>query len=262
MPIIQADQIDPAEFFRVLFVGKSGSGKSTAAVTAPPKKFMIDLDRRARSVAGTEDLTIFQPGIRDGWADISPILEKTVNQADRYPFQTTIVSSVTSALKIFTQDSLNFIKSKKQIKDDPEAESGAMQFGSLLIPGLRNYGFRAKCMDNLFFHTILQLPNNIIVEAHMIDNFNTDGIKEGESILAPDKFAQALPGFFDEVWYFETKDISSSVRQHHCWFHGHNIARTTIPALRNYKGVKGNPTLDWTNKNFFEEVNKIIDGYK
>jgi hypothetical protein len=257
MPIIQAKDIKPAEFFRVLFVGKSGSGKSTAAVTFPAKKFMIDLDRRGRSVAGTEDLTIFQPGPRDGWTEISPILDKAINYKE-YPFQTTIVSSVTSALKIFTQDSLNFIKSNKDIKDDPEAASGAMKFGTLLIPGLRNYGFRAKCMDNLFTHTILQLPNNIIIEAHMIDTFNDDGAKIGESILAPDKFAQALPGYFDEIWYFETVDVSATVRKHYCWFNGHSIARTTIKQLHDYKGVKGAPILDWTDKNFFEEVTKII----
>lgn len=253
MPIIQATDIKPAEHFRVLFVGKSGSGKSTAAVTFPPRRFMIDLDRRARSIAGTPDLTIYQPGPRDGWQDISPVLDKTIADAEgKYPFQTTIISSVTSALAIFTNDSLNFIKSGKDVKDDPEAKAGAMKFGSLLIPGMRNYLFRGACMDQLFLNTVVQLPNNVIVEAHIMDEYNKDGEKIGEALIAPDKLSQSLPGNFDEIWYFETVDVSNSVRRHKCWFHGKKMARTAFKSLQKVGSI------DWTDKNFYEEVMKIV----
>ena len=182
MPLIKSEELQPEEDLRILFVGDSGSGKSTASCSfaSPDKKMlMIDIDRRGQSVAGIPGLDIFQPNPRDGWVEIDPHLEKIIELAKigKYPYKTTSLASVTSVTEVFTRDSLKFIKSGidlkamaakgEQIDPDEKKFSGAMKIGSLTIPGMLNYLYRSEVMKQLYYNVLLMLPGNVIAEAHL-----------------------------------------------------------------------------------------------
>lgn len=253
MKQFKGTEIQPGKDWRIMFIGRSGSGKSTQGITFPGKKLMIDLDRRADAIKGAE-VDIIQPDIGDGWTQIDPIIEKLVNlaKAKQFPYDTTIVASVTSAAKIFTQDSLKFVTAAADKKGDQEA--GARKLGSLLIPGMSNYRYRAEAMEQAYAGMLL-FPGNLILEAHVVDRYNKAGEVDGEGILGPDKFAEALPTSFSEVWYFYTRSVSStSAKQFWVSFSTRPIARTA------YKELATVGDLNITGKNLYEEVMKIIGG--
>src|SRR5690606_10413019 len=94
---------------------------------------------------------------------------------------------------------------------------------------------------------------NLFLEAHVVDRYDKSGEKEGEGILGPDKFAEALPTGFSEVWYFYTKIISDA-QPKRFWvsFSTKPLARTTYPELSKIGD------MDITGKNLYEEIMKII----
>jgi len=262
MPFQKASDIVPNEYFRILFLGRSGCGKSTAALSFPGPRLMWDFDKRARTFAGKTETNIFTPGSDEGWTEIAPIMQAEIDKKP-YPYQTTVFCSVTSAQRMFTQDSLRYIANapakKAGVKlEESDMKGGANKIGSLLIPGMLNYRYRAECLNQLFFTEIFNIPNNLIVEAHIVNDYNEKGDVKGEQVLAPDKFTEEAKGYFDEIWHFEKEQISSAAPSRwKVYFHSKGFARTTVPAL---KGVSASEGLDITGKDLYTEVQRLING--
>lgn len=250
--IQNAKDLKPDKDWRILFVGRSGSGKSTQSCQwGQTPRFMFDMDNRIQSISGA-DVDYYQPELMDGWDKVDPIIMDFDRKvaANKYPYKTTIMSSVTASVRLMLRDAL---------RNEPK---GHMQRGSLKIPGLRQYLYRAEALSQLYFDHILTYPGDKIIEAHLVDEYeSTDegGLRKTgkEKILAPGNFGQELPGYFNEIWQFETEQSTNErrPRQHFVYFDGRGeLTRTAHPKLKEVR------KLDITNKNLYEEVMKILNG--
>jgi len=239
-----AKELRPSENWRILFVGRSGSGKSRAAASFPGPRYCYDLDGRIGSLRGI-DIDYDQFKEEFGFIAIDKKMEEHRNlaKANKYPYKTTLYSSVTSTMKYLLLDSI------KLIGEDQEKEGKGQMIGRLRIPGPRHYLFVSEAMSQIFDNGLHYFPGNVIVEAHVVNAYNSSGEVNGTRILATDKLSEYIPTKFDEVWEFSKVESSVETVSPRYWvsFDG-NLARTTREPLRNLR------KMEITNANFYEKL--------
>lgn len=228
-----------------LFIGRSGTGKSVAALSFPRPIYWMCLDNRLGLLEGEKDVfyDVFEPN--DGFNKVEQAIEREIlsKRGPKFPWKTVVFAGISSTLRRLLRDSISFIGTKES---GSEAK-GAQKFGSLIVPGLRNYLYVSSAFSQIFDNGLFLIPCNLIVEAHIVNDYDDKGNISGERILATDKLSEEIPGNFDEVWEFRTKNsaIVGQASKYEIAFNA-NIARSTM--------VKKIGFQDWTNKNLHQDI--------
>jgi hypothetical protein len=255
---------------RVMFVSRSGHGKSSALVSYPSKIYVFDFDNRFRGIApsirwlGKEkfqgiDFDFYNPN--DGFAAIDDKMNTLVNLAVRRqcPYQTIGFESVGTLLSMFTLDSQRLRGAVK--------ESGGKVRGRVKFLHPDDYNYALTAMRLLMFNYIFPLNElgiNTIFSAWVADKWGKpSNAKEfdppeviGERIIGPGNTVEEIMGYFDDLYYFRKHRpmISGQAPRFTVEFNG-GLAKTPYPLP--------NGEVDITSANFFQIwKEKINDGMK
>jgi len=236
-----------------LFKGGPGVGKTRAAGSYP-RVYFLSTDRKVGVLKATYPDSDIEFDIFMNFWDVYKRLEELEGDC-RY--QTVVIDTLTSLAQMAIDHSMLFRPEER--KDSKGKELGRSK-GQLMLPEIEDYGAEARglqmCIDKL---KIINLKWNayVILIAHILTIEGKD--KRGNTVFsstlwtAGKKIAAAIPGDFDEIYHFEvrpglTSDQATSyiAHTHH---EGDNFARTTLDIPNQ---------IDFTNKNFFEELQKNV----
>jgi len=248
----KASDIKPSKRFFGMFVSRSGDGKTCAGASFP-NSYYFDTDMRMRGLLGVKH---FQPidhitydtyPPKKGFAQIEEKLTSfeqlfTINQK---PYDTIIMDSATTMLRLFVTDSHDLTQGKK--------------IGSLRMSGPADFNYEQEAMMQVL-DILRGLPCHVIVNAHIIDKFGKEKRDEhgklldyqesqvvGEKLSIRDKLGENILLFFDEVYRFSR---SQDGHRHLVEFHS-DVAKTAYSQLPWGK-------QDWTGKQFFPWWNELI----
>lgn len=248
---MKASEIKPDGRFFGMFVSRSSGGKSCAAASFPDPKLIIDTDLRKgirRAVDWGVDLTKTEiksfPPMTTTWKDIEKEMASIWGMfaAKQRPYETIIVDSLTTLLRIFMTDSI-------------EMRGGKNAEFTLSHP--TDYRFESQVCLQIFDY-LRSMPCNVIISAHLVNKWGKDpNAKEGAEYL-PDvivgedlsirhALGENLLLYFDECYKF-TKSVSGE--RHFVEFRS-SIARTI------YKMPTG--PQDITDKNFYELWKTLVN---
>jgi energy-coupling factor transporter ATP-binding protein EcfA2 len=256
---------------RMLFVSRSGHGKSTALVSFPNKIYTFDMDNRFRGVApsikwlGEEqfkniDFDFYNP--KDGFEAIDAKLNTIANLAEKRqcPYKTIGIESVGTLLTMLALDS----QRRRGMTD----KSGSKGFGGKVRGKVEflhpdDYNYVVTAMRLLVYNYIFPLNEmgiNTVFSAWVTDKWGkSPNHKEfdppeviGERIIGPGNTVEEVMGHFDEIYYFRKykAPIPGQQPKFTVEFNG-SFAKTAYPL----------PTgeIDVTGKNFFQEWERLID---
>lgn len=233
---------------RALFIGKSGTRKSTAAASFPKPLYMHDFDGRIQALRGRDvDYDTF-PRIA-GWGKAEKVQEMHLAQVKQgtFKYKTVVISSITSVLDFFLWEAKEYY--------DQQAKGGMYvtrkNAKALLMSDMPHYKFVHAALDRFIMEYIfpISLVCNVIVEAHEVSVFEQKSdkdreiVKVGERLLATPQIAERLPTTFDETWHFKYEGGKYNV-----YFRDTDLAKTTFRQLP--------VRADMTNKEdkFYEEI--------
>lgn len=225
---------------KYLFKGEPKNCKSCAAASFP-KPYIIDLDKRIRSVAAYWDGIDFEYDWFDDFTSLDKKLDSLMIHCE---FETIVFDGITS----FAEMIINTM-----IKTRPAGQKKIIR-GGIEMTQIEDFGGEQRAFNVIFEKLFLiqqKLDVNVIVTAHVIEV--EKAIRPGVTIktrtllTAGKKVAAFLPVHFDEVYHFqidvpiEEGGIPRAVAftKHS----GDDWACTTynVPAI-----------LDFTNQSFYE----------
>jgi len=206
---------------RIMFVSRSGHGKSSALVSFPTKIYVFDFDNRFRGIApsirwlGKEkfqniDFDFYNP--KDGFEAIDAKLNVIANQVEKRQsqYQTIGFESVGTLLSMLTLDS----QRKRGVSD----KSGTGSFkgkvrGKVEFLHPDDYNYALTAIRLLMFNYIFPLNEmgvNTIFSAWVADKWGKrSDAKEfdppeviGERIIGPGNTVEEVMGYFDDLYYF------------------------------------------------------------
>lgn len=251
-----ADNLQPDSRFVGLFIGHSGSGKTSAAASFPKPMKVYDFDGRIRGILGCPwidkkgiDYEYYPPRNKPGEstftkvnADFESLLLMTQKGMSNY--KTIVLDSLTSAAFALVCDALPLTHG---------GNNKGKKLGSMLMPGPEDYGFESQGIGSIL--TFLRsLPvQNIICMAHVVDRYGkadpsnpyADSVVVGEKLSLRDKIAENSQIYFDHIFRFDKKEQGNTVK-HYVKFRG-DIARTSFNALPDGE-------IDITGVNFYEKL--------
>jgi hypothetical protein len=178
--------------------------------------------------------------------------QKMDELAARPSYKTVVVASLTSYIHIVLAHILNFkaggTEKGKKIADisvnsieDYNAEDAALIFELVgFLKNLQSQGI------------------NVILEAHLtpIEYRNLDGTGRTvlETLTKGKKAPAAIPGYFDESWYFHKKHTGIIIGEGQAEYHMTTYGDKQIDA----KTSRGVEPIEWTNKDFSVELMKQL----
>ena len=239
-------EVKPDSRFFGMFIGRSSSGKSSAAISFPKPMKIFDFDMRARGpkayadsigldVSGVSTEVYLPSG---GFKKINDELEVLQMQfKNGRPYETIQFSSLGALLRILLSEARVLA-----------GEGKTKKTGVLVRPGPNEYGYESEGIYQIFDY-LRTFPCNVIIDAHIIDRFGkedsndaySETIVTGEKLAVRDKIGENLLVYFDEVYRFE-KDQNG--RDHYVNFHT-DMARSAFNTL-----PRGQIKI--TGKNFYE----------
>lgn len=260
-PQYQTDEI-PGMF--QLFIGESGTGKSTAALSYPGVD-VLDFDEKMPTIA----LKHF-PGKKIHWQNFQDIFEVSDYlmpwlSGEECPYETIVADSVTS-LSTLTLNSVGKTKGEdiiKQLKTRVKTKSGDM---GIEVMGYDYYNGEANFFERYFINSLRSLwarpgnPKNVILLAHVVTvesapDMRTKAVTRTRQIVtAGRKVAAFIPTRFDEMYRFgwEMPELGDDLSL------PKNIVITYQLGEENAKTAFNLPTkIDFTGKNFYD----LISGY-
>lgn len=242
---------------RILTVGRSGSGKSTAEISFPGPIYVFDMDNRFKGTSaainwlGSEkfsqiEFDYYNP--RDGFEAIDTKLTTIFTDTEKKTpkYKTIIFDSVGSLVYTLALDSQRL----RGVANEKGKIRGKLKF---LHPD--DYQYVSTAFRIITFNYLMPLNEmgiNTLLSAWIVDKWaKRPGANEyapseviGERIVGPGNLVEEVIGYFDEVYYFrkepaiiEGKDPKMTVE-----FNG-SFAKTAI----------GLPPgkFDITRKNFY-----------
>lgn len=202
---------------RMLFVGRSGSGKTNAENSFPRKRYVADFDNRMRGAISSRqwlgdeefsqtDFDFFNPS--DGFSSYDNHLTESLELAQKrkIKYQTEICDSVGALIYCLALDSQRL---RGANKDFSGKVRGKVHF---LHPDDYNYvstALRLIAFDRIF--PLNEAGVNTIFSAWVADKWGKDpnaksdyepSIVTGERILGPGNAVEEFTGYFDEQYYF------------------------------------------------------------
>lgn len=207
---------------RMLFVGKSGSGKSTAEVTFPKKLFSFDFDNRFKGAVkavewmgeeefGKIDFQYFSPAM--GFEGIDAKLNEIGNaiEARQSSVKTLGFASIGTLVALLALDS----QKRRGVKGVEGGFKGKVR-GKVEFLHPDDYNYVSTAFRLLMFNYIMPLNEmgvNTIFSGWIIDRYGKKpGSPEyapseviGEKLVGPGNFVEEALGYFDEVYYFRRK---------------------------------------------------------
>lgn len=262
--------------FVAMFVGDSGCGKTGAEVSfveAGPVK-LYDLDKRSKGILGVErfigkehlekNLTIERKiDVSNGFTELDKHLEMDAINAKKLALtgeslkHTVVVDGAGTLAKILLYDSMRIRGTTKG------AFEGKLR-GTLKFPHPDDYNYVSAAIHQLQYNYFLPLRMNFILSAWTVDKWGKDpsqanqefagNIVVGKKIAGlTEKLSSEMPGYFDEVYYFEKQEtgVSSKPLTYTVEFES-SIAKTCIPKLQ------GLGKIDITNKSFYRVYQEIL----
>jgi len=255
---------------RMLFVGRSGSGKTNAEVSFPGPSYTADFDNRmrgaisARAWLGDErfkqiDFDFFNPS--DGFSayddKLGNLLESTQKRSGKY--NTLNTDSVGALINCLALDSQRLRGINKEF-------SGKTR-GKVHFLHHDDYNYVSTALRLIMFDRIFPLNKlgiNTIFSAWVSDKWGKNpqaksdyepSIVIGERILGPGNVVEEFTGYFDEQYYFrkESLGIEGIAPKYTVEFNG-AFAKSAL----------GLPPgkFDITGKNFYEfwhaKVNEVL----
>ena len=274
----------PAEHLRVLAVGHPGSGKSSAIAAFATKEepmYVFDVDHRLEGIGGSADwlgdnfkyIDYDEYDTRDGFKSIEQQFQMFYNAYEKrdFKYKHIVIDSIASLSEMFYLDSLKqkgVTPAKDLSKLSSAEKKGLKIIGNVAFPTPDDYHYSKRAFHILFYNYFTAFPKcNIFLSGWTTDRWGKDPnatneyapeiLLSGKKLLATNKIAGEVPGYFGEVWEFDKEEtggahnpVKFSVR-----FKSY-IAKTTIPALN--KAGK----VDITEKNFKQEFDKILQNGK
>lgn len=246
-----------------MFIGRSGSGKSSAACSFNEAGKVIDLDfdYRFAGVANSINQKILTAdnleyeqfdligNAEGGWVPVDKKLEEwrmyKMMPNNPFPYKTIITDSASSLARLFEHLSHKF--------------QGGKTMGKLRISGPADYNVESTAMHQ-YFDYMRMFPANIICTAHVIQKYAKpepvikDGVwinqfdsgeVVGEKINIRDNLGEKMLTYFNDVWRFE-KTMDSRV-----W------VEFSTDIARNSFGIPPGKH-DITGKNFYKFVQELI----
>lgn len=241
----------------VLLKGEPGTGKTPAALSFPYPLLFFDCDFRANSLLNffkydkerLKEIEVIQPNHFD---DVKLKLERIYEQLSGCPYRTIALDTLTTYSDISIRGAMR-----------EKGGSGGRKIGTVLIPGLQDYGDESGILNEVM--TLLRLIYkkgnvNTILVAHVITTEEkglvirekTDPQEEKPKIPPPNvitysrslltagrKIGAKLPSYFDEVYHmavragFNNPEFTCYTRHT-----GFDFART---------GLDCPPEIDFTN---------------
>lgn len=272
------NDLKPTENFVALVVGKPGSGKTSAIASFASKDnpmYIFDIDHRIRGIQGSKEwlgedaynnITFDQYDTRDGFRSIE---KQFMVFAERYDkrqleYKNIVLESVGSLSEMFLVDSQTMKGLKpgtdfSKLKDSQK--TGARIVGQINFPTPDDYNYGKRAFHILFYHYFTHFTKcNIFLSGWTADRWikdpNADSpyapqIVSGTQLLATNKIASELPGYFDHVWEFDKQETGSakSPIKYLVKFRS-GMAKTSIPQLPD--------DIDITGKNFKSELFKYL----
>jgi AAA domain len=223
-----AESIQPDGKFMGLFIGRSGSGKTAAALSFPHPIKVLDLDQRIRGglmpwiVKKGIDYDSFPPKqqgiIFTKLNEVFTTLQVGCNMGTNV-YETLVVDSITWAAIDLLLDAMPLTHSGSSSR-----ESGK-KIGTMEIAGPSDYQFQSTGIYQILAF-LKSLPiKNIIVTAHIVNKWGRKKNSEGkiidpygpseiigDQLSLTDKLAENVPSSFDHVFLFEKVDTGSSLR--------------------------------------------------
>lgn len=212
-----------SEGMRFLFVGRSGSGKSTAIVSWPDPSYDFDCDNRFRGAIGAAkwlgiekfkriDFKHYNPS--DGFDALDTDLNVMINDAEkkRCKYHTLAFESVGTLIFMLALDS----QKKRGVKGSTEYMKGKSR-GKVEFLHPDDYNYVSTALRLLIYNYIFPLNElgiNTIFSAWVADRWGKkQNAKDydppeviGEKILGPGNAVEEFMGYFDELYYFRKED--------------------------------------------------------
>lgn len=198
--------VQPYQAFNVLLKGDPGTGKTPAALSYPYPLLFFDVDYRAESVIPyfqkdkerLKNIEVIQP---KHFEEVKSKLDSVYRS-----FKQEYKSIVLDTLTTFSDTSI-----RSTVHD--KGGSGGRKVGSVLIPGIQDYGDEAGILTEVM--TLMRLiyqthKINTILIAHVITVedkvMGKNEVTYSRSLLtAGKKIGAKLPSYFDEVYHFNVR---------------------------------------------------------
>jgi len=252
------DNLKKDSALSMLFKGLSGSGKTVAACGKEFRPIIvIDCDQRMQSVAqyynkldgNCKDIEYETYNMGSDFMK----LDKKMDEIYARPVHRTVsIASLTAYIHIVLAHVLNF---------KAGANTGK-KVANIHVNSIEDYNVEdaALIFELIGFLKALQARGtNVILEAHItpIEVRGLDGSSSTSmEILTKGRKAPAqIPGYFDEVWLFDS--VRRGVNNYEYQMHPRGDAVT-----RGCKTSRDITDIDWTNKDFSVELMKQIRGGK
>jgi len=264
---MKLSQIEQRDQFIGLFLGESGSGKSVAmaswAEEGPIE--LHDLDRRAAGILGAkkflsaelmDKIDIHQFTVKEGFIALNKRYElyDIYAATNKLPFRTHVTESIATLQKWLILDSManrGIDKSKNR--------------GAVLFPSPDDYNYASVVLMKIIYQVLMPLRANIIMSGWVVDEYGkapgdnnpySRDVVIGKKLLGTNKWGAEIPGYFDEIYFFEKEEVTGSPNgpvKFTVTFEG-GLAKTSRSQL------KGLQKIDITNKSFYQTYQKLLKG--
>ncbi len=281
-----ANLLKPDNNIHALLIGKSGCGKTGAAVSFPGKSYVLDFDDRIRGIMGCPFL---DQKIKNGeveWATILPYESggpKTQGLAEVYKqleivdakvnakqVDTVILDSVSSMVRFFVNESVN----RSLATSGKGSSLNHFKIGEAVMAGKPDHNYAATCIANVIYENMKSWRCNIFISSHFKDRIVPAPTPEdpertivtGQVLKAPGQLSEEIPSWFNETWEF-TKDasVTSQPPRYYVNFQS-GIAKTTFRVSTDSKVVTANDAvpfkLDITGRSLYECLKPYLEKRK
>jgi len=263
MPNLNSESYE--KFFRGLFVGGTGRGKTIAASSWPGKTLVIDVDNRHKPIVEwfpervkNGDYVVEYVNPKNFWTVFKPLINSIVTYN---PYNNIILDGITS-LSTTTVVMQMLVKGSwgdwTSNKGSDESKGAKITSGGVMVPSWDEFNGEAMIISTLL-ETLKSLKCNLFITAHPVTRLRIEGKKSTKyfsiTTFGP-KIESIIPTYFDEVWYFDYKIDTDN--------QGKEVIRRTCytgPSEDYFEAktsLKIPKEIDYTNRNLYDCVKEYL----